>query len=128
MEHLRIILLLAALALAGCGGGQSARQGGLAATLETRPDPPLSGRTSTLVVRLERSGAPLDGARVSISQQMAGMDHTGEPTVAVSAVSAGRYEARTTFSMGGRWILRVTVTDRQRAVETFSFPITVEQP
>lgn len=127
MNHLRVMLLIAALALAGCGGsGQSARRGGLAVILETRPAPPLAGQTSTLVVRLDRSGAPLDGARVTISQQMAGMDHAGEPMLSARGLGDGRYEAQTTFPMGGRWDLRVMVVDRQAVVETFPFQIDVE--
>jgi hypothetical protein len=59
-----------------------------------------------------RNGAELEGAQVSVRQEMTTMAMSAPPAT-VAAQGGGRYEARMTFSMAGPW--RVTVIIAQQA-------------
>lgn len=120
--------MVLALTLAGCGSARQVQaQGDLTATLETVPAPPVAGRTALLRITLERAGAPLEDAQVTLTRGMPGMQHPGDnDALPAQARGAGTYEAEMTFVMGGRWDVHVAVTDAHQQIVTFS--VDVEQP
>jgi hypothetical protein len=123
----RFYLLFAALALvllvAGCGRVQrSAPAGnpGFAIQVAAQPDPPVVGAAQLLVTVKDRDGNPVQGARVRVEGNMA---HPGMTPVFAdgSGGEAGRYAVPMNWTMGGDWVLDVTVTlpDGQTAHQQF---------
>jgi hypothetical protein len=128
----RILLaVVLALALAGCGAtaGQTQTQGDLTVTLETNPTTPIADRPTTFHVTVQRGGASLDGAYVTIGRQMPGMSHSGDTGQLVAqSLGNGRYEALSAFSMGSRWDVTVAVQVADGQPQMVTFPLDVEQP
>jgi hypothetical protein len=124
------IILVLALTLAGCGtAGQSQMQGDLTVTLETNPAIPIADRPTTFRLSVQRGGAPLDGAYVTLVRQMPGMEHGGDAGKLIAqSLGGGRYEALSSFSMGSRWDLMVSVATANQQPQELTFPIEVEQP
>jgi hypothetical protein len=122
--------IILALALAGCGAaGQSQIQGDLTVTLETNPATPIADRPTTFRLIVQRGGAPLDGAYVTLARQMPGMEHGGDAGKLIAqSLGGGRYEALSSFSMGSRWNLMVSVAMANQQPQELTFPIEVEQP
>jgi hypothetical protein len=77
--------------------------------LVVEPDPPTAGETTLIVTVKEQDGTPIDGATVAVHGDM---DHEG--MVPVDGESAkgtdGNYRVPFEWTMGGGWILDVTVT------------------
>jgi YtkA-like protein len=127
----RILTIIAlALALAGCGAaGQTQTQGDLAVTLETNPTTPIADRPTTFLVTVKRGGVPLDGAYVTLTRQMPGMEHSGdEGRLVAQPVGGGRYQALSSFTMGSRWDVAVGVAVANEQLPMVTFPLDVEQP
>jgi hypothetical protein len=125
-----LTIVIVALALASCGAaGQTQTQGDLTVTLATNPAIPIADRPTTFYVTVQRGGAPLDGAYVTLERQMSGMDHMGEAGKLIAQSQGdGRYEALSSFSMGSRWDVAVAVTVADQQPQVVTFPLEVEQP
>ena len=100
----------AAVLLAGCANAPQAvpTASGIRWELDVSPRRPAALRAATLQVRAtDASGSPvaLQGFRASAT--MPEMDHRGE-TIAFREIEPGLYEAVHTFSMDGRWEIRLT--------------------
>ncbi len=116
-------LVLVALAVAACG--QAAAQipvlDDLMIELAVEPHPPAVGEATLVITVTDADGAPVEGATVAVHGDM---DHAGmEPVDGESDEGAqGVYRVPFTWTMGGGWILDVTVTlpdNRGRATERF---------
>jgi hypothetical protein len=123
-------ILALALTLVGCGAaGQTQTHGDLTVTLVTNPTVPIADRPTSFSVTVERSGARLDGAYVTLERQMHGMHHTeGAGRLIAQAQGNGRYEALTAFSMGSRWDVAVAITVADQQPQVVTFQLDVEQP
>jgi hypothetical protein len=130
MYRVFAIVIALGLALAGCGPtGQTQTQGDLTVTLETNPMVPIADRPTAFAVIVQRDGRPLDGAYVTFERQMPGMHHTEETgRLIAQSQGNGRYEALSSFSMGSRWDVAVSVTVADRQPQVVTFPLDVEQP
>ena len=88
----------------------------------TNPDPPRPEGTS-LQLTVRHDGRAVSGAKVCLAADMPDMQHPGI-NAAANEVSAGRYEARVQFGMGGTWRLSVTIAEPGNAV--ISVPLVVQ--
>ncbi len=99
----------------------------IAAVLVVNPDPALVG-PATVTVRLsDASGAPVEGATVSLKGDMS---HAGmTPTLADAAETAGGvYEAQWLWTMSGDWIVTATATLADGRTLLRRFDLTVRRP
>ena len=127
--HRALTALILALVLAGCGArGQTQAQGDLAVTLETQPTTPIADRPTTFTIDIRRGGAPLDGAYVTLTRQMPGMQHGDEGKLVAQALGGGRYEALSSFTMGSRWDVAVGVAVANEQPQVMTFSLDVDQP
>ncbi len=84
-------------------------QAGYVVTVATEPDPPRPQGT-TFEIRVERDGAPVSGATVCVSADMAAMSHA-DASGQADEVGAGRYELAISFGMRGSWTGRVLILE-----------------
>jgi hypothetical protein len=104
---LRAAPVLAAIAIAACGGPREAAPPvTVASTL--RPEPPVVGPATLEVTLRDAAGAPIDRASVRLAGHMT---HPGMAPVTATAVprGTGRYEAGFSFTMRGDWVLVVSI-------------------
>ena len=126
----KIALLIVLILVAGCFAGcQTATPTPDAATqtasitVATNPDPPMMG-DSTMTITVTQDGAPLANAPVSVRGDM---NHAGmKPVLADGTTSAdGTVEVPFGWTMGGDWIVTVTVTlpDGSEVSQDFDYSI-----
>jgi|GEM_PF-409754 len=108
--HLIYIVLMFVL-LAGCNSDQSIAPiaDDLMIDLDINPDPPTVGKTTLMISVHDADGNPIDGATIEVHGDM---DHEGMTPIdrQVSNSQEGTYHIPFEWSMGGGWILEVTVT------------------
>ena len=100
-----LLLVLAALSIAGCRGGEAPDGTVLTMTLAMSPTPPGVGPARLIITLHDSTGAPVDGATVSVEGNMS---HAGMVPVFGSALEGepGTYTISDfTFTMAGDWIL-----------------------
>lgn len=121
MKHITLILILT-LSLTACGA-QSATTvvDDVVISLAVEPNPPTAGEATLFVTVLESDSTPIDGATVTVHGDM---DHEGmiPEDGETSESSDGVYRLPFEWSMGGGWILDVTVTlPDNRGIATAQF-------
>lgn len=126
----QILILFFLFTLAGCGVAPTlVTQGELSVALATEPAPPLAGRDTLVTLTLTEAGAPLSGATVGLRRSMPGMTHDSDQDLVPAAeLGDGRYQATTSFTMGGRWDVVVVISAADGAERTIRIPVAVEQP
>lgn len=110
-----ILTLLTALtlllALAACGGQSATPQAppDLEISLDVGTEPLAVGETTLIISLKDGSGAPVDGATVSVH---ADMDHEGMVPVSgeTNESTDGEYHLPFEWTMGGGWIVTVTAS------------------
>lgn len=99
--------------LAGCQGGASkaTQAGDLKVDLALDPDPPNTGDNHLRVALHDRSGRPVDGARLAFVYDMPAMGAMPEMKGGgdVRALGSGRYEVVYALSMRGDWYLTLSI-------------------
>jgi hypothetical protein len=117
--------LVIALGLVSCSSNISPMQatqtaGAFSVSLNVAPDPPVPMQDALLELKLvDFKGQPISGASVSLDLTMPGMQMPmNRPEVVESG--GGVYQAKTLFTMAGKWQIQVTVTDVSKS-ETFTF-------
>jgi hypothetical protein len=115
-------LVISALLLSACGS-QNATPivEDLILQLDVEPNPPAVGETTLLVTVLDADGLPIEDATVAVHGNM---DHEGMTPVddETSESVDGVYRVPFEWTMGGRWILDVTVTlPDNRGIATAQF-------
>jgi YtkA-like len=125
------LALATALALAGCR--QSAQSTPTPAILATptltiemavAPTPPTTGEAELIVSVHSPDGAPISDARVAVRSDMT---HAGMPPVLAEAASGtnGEYRVPFEWTMGGDWIVTITVTTSDGLEHSQTFEMTV---
>lgn len=102
---------LLALLLAACTGGpdQTAEVDGLTVGVKTTPSPAELGE-QRFVFYVEADGHPVPDADVAFRMFMPGMPmSTDDVWTKAPPEGGGRYAARGDFSMGGAWVVSVSV-------------------
>lgn len=124
-------LLVITLGLASCSSNTLPLQatqtaGALSVSLKVDPDPPVPMQDALLELRLfDSKGQPLSGANVSLDLTMPGMQMPmNRPEVVESG--GGVYQAKTLFTMAGKWQIQVVVTDVGKS-ETFIFDLNTRE-
>lgn len=123
---LAAVLLFAALTtLTACREQPAAAVTGPGWRMVLTVSPPTPAALRPAVLRVTVSGRPAPGDPTTVTGEVAmpAMDHRAAP-LAFTRVGEGHYEARHTFSMGGTWAVRVTVTGRSKTL-TGSFTVRV---
>jgi hypothetical protein len=120
---LLFVILAAALVLTGCRQSQQ-ESSNVTIRLAVEPDPPAIGSSSLVVALTDAQGTPIENAAVVARGDMT---HAGmEPVTGEGAEeSAGIYRVPFEWTMGGDWIVTVTVglPDGQTTEETFNFTV-----
>ncbi|NJM06263.1 FixH family protein [Candidatus Gracilibacteria bacterium] len=129
-RSLTCLLIVLIGLLTGCGVAPAVvAQGDLRITLATEPATPLAGRDTVVTLGISQSGRPLEAAAVGLQRRMPGMEHASDQElVSAAALGDGRYQAQTSFTMGGRWELVVTITTQDGAAQAVIVPLEVDQP
>ncbi len=84
--------------------------------LSSLPEKPAAGQETTYTARLvDPSGAPVDGAVVTLQGRMADGMTVVAPLRATS--EAGMYQGRVLFTMGGTWHLTLRVVQKEKRFE-----------
>lgn len=116
-------LLVITLGLVSCSSNTSPLQatqtaGALSVSLNVDPYPPVPMQDALLELRLfDSKGQPISGANVSLDLTMPGMQMPmNRPKVAESG--GGVYQAKTLFTMAGKWQIQVVVSYAGKS-ETF---------
>lgn len=128
MKARMFLLGLVLLAVAGCGQVAAEVQpaDNLTVDLAVEPSPPAVGEATLIVTVTDMDGKPINGATVRVHGDM---DHAGmEPVNGETADSeAGAYRVPFAWTMGGGWILDVTVNlPDGRGTATQHFELFVE--
>jgi hypothetical protein len=127
-------LVLAALVMISLAGCQRAsRQEAvdqapeITVALISDSDPALVGPATLSVQMSDASGAPVEGATVSLKGDMS---HAGmQPVLADAAeTAAGVYEAQWVWTMSGDWFVTVTTTLSDGRTLMRRFDLTVRRP
>ena len=108
MHHAIWLSLLICIALAGCSR-QSTSQSELAITLTVTPNPPRVGLVTIELVVVDRNQQPITGATVMVEGSMTHAGMTPEFAPA-EETAPGRYTALLVLTMGGDWLVTVSVT------------------
>ncbi len=122
------LLSVALLVAAGCAQVAAEVQpaSDVAIDLTVEPSPPAAGEATLIVTVTDAAGRPVDGATVHVHGNM---DHAGmEPVDSETTTSeAGVYRVPFNWTMGGGWILDVTVSlPDNRGTATQRFELFVE--
>ena len=124
-------LLVITLGLASCNSNTSPIQatqtaGALSVRLTVDPDPPVPMQDALLELKLfDSKGQPISGASVSLDLTMPGMQMPmNRPEVVESSI--GVYQAKTLFTMAGKWRIQVLVTHDGKS-ETFIFDLNTRE-
>lgn len=107
---IRALLLAAALLLTGCArtSKEVPAASGIRLQLEVSPARPAALHPASLRLRVsDASGGPYVLQELRAAADMPEMTH-GKETIAFRDVAPGLYEAVHTFSMDGRWEIRVS--------------------
>ncbi|NPV65899.1 MAG: FixH family protein [Anaerolineae bacterium] len=128
MKSRWFLLALMLLVAAGCGQVAAEVQpvNDLAIELVVEPSPPAAGEATLIITVTDASGTPIDGA---IVRAHGDMDHAGMESVdgQTAESTAGVYRVPFTWTMGGGWILDVTVAlPNNRGSVTRRFELFVE--
>ena len=109
MKQVMLIIILA-LVLTACGAQNTTTVvEDVTINLAVEPNPPVVGASTLYITVLEADGTPVDGATVTV---IGNMEHEGMLPISgeTSASSNGVYTMPFEWTMGGGWILDVTVT------------------
>jgi hypothetical protein len=124
-------LLVITLGLASCSSNTSPMQatqtaGAFSVSLNVDPHPPVPMKDTLVELKLfDSKGQPISGASVSFDLTMPGMKMPmNHPEVIES--SKGVYQAKTLFSMAGKWQIQVIVTYDSES-ETFIFDLNTRE-
>lgn len=125
-------LLLAALALAACGGPATTTQRqtveGLTVALERPQQAALLQSYDLTVALTDAAGAPVEGAQVFLDMAMPSMP-MGQNQPLAEPLGGGRYRAQAVFNMIGDWTVRVNATvGGKRYVANFDQIVTEASP
>ncbi len=109
---LLVVLLVFVAASAGCqrASQQAAADQApeIAAALAIEPDPAVVGPANLAVTLTDASGAPVEGASVSLKGDMS---HAGmAPVLAEASGAGGVYQAQWMWTMAGDWFITITAT------------------
>lgn len=127
-----LLVLLAALALAGCGGPATTTQRqtveGLTVAIE-RPQQAVLLQSYDLTVTLtDAAGAPVEGAKVYLDMAMPAMP-MGQNQPLAEPLGGGRYRVQAIFNMIGDWSVRVNASvGGKRYVANFDQIVTEARP
>lgn len=93
--------------------------------LTVDPAPPTVGETLLVVTVMREDGSPINDAIVAV---VGDMNHAGMQPVngATDTAEAGVYRVPFEWTMGGDWIVTVTVTLRNGTIITETFDLSVE--
>ncbi len=123
----KLLLLLLGLLVVACGTqvAETPTLDNLTIELGVDPDPPTAGETMLLITVTDADGSLVDDALVAVHGDM---DHEGMIPVdgETSDSENGVYEIPFVWTMGGGWILDVTVTlpnDQGTATEQFELNV-----
>lgn len=122
-----LILILVAASFAGCRQTATptpdASTQAASISVATTPDPPTTG-DSTMTITVTKDGAPLASAPVSVRGDM---NHAGmKPVLADGTTgSDGTVAVPFNWSMGGDWIVTVTITlpDGSEVSQDFNYTV-----
>ncbi|MHB1590117.1 MAG: FixH family protein [Sulfuricella sp.] len=125
-------LLVITLGLASCSSKTSPMQvaqtaGAFSVSLNVDPDPPVPMQDALLELKLldSKKGQPISGASVSLDLTMPGMQMpVNRPEVVESG--SGVYQAKTLFTMAGKWQIQAVVTYAGKS-ETFIFVLNTRE-
>jgi hypothetical protein len=123
-------LLVITLGFASCSSKTSLMQatqtaGDFSVSLKVDPYPPVTMQNALVELKLfDHEGQPVSGASVSFDLTMPGMQMPmNRPEVVES--SSGVYQAKTIFTMAGKWQIQVLVTSTGKS-ETFIFDLSTK--
>lgn len=116
LRPLALVLSLLALSLAAPACGDDATpvdttttELAISATLD--PMPPATGQHTLTITVLDKDGAPVEGATLTVDPQMPMHGHGSSETAVVAEDGAGVYTAfPVTFQMPGMWKVTITAT------------------
>jgi YtkA-like len=77
-----------------------------------------------LITVVGQNGAPVDGASISVGQEMTTMPMS-VPPAAVTPQGGGRYQARMMFSMAGSWRVTISIARPGQAQSQVAFDASV---
>ena len=96
----------------------------------TDPNPPHKGADTFRVKLANPSGAPIDGAQVSVSFYMPAMPEMGmsamKTTVTLGGKGGGLYEGRGTLESGGSWQVTIAAQQNGKMLTTELLHVNVE--
>lgn len=119
-----IISLIVALALVGCRAPEPIASEDIQVEVSVEPNPPAVGEAALTVLVSDPDGNPLNVASISVRGDM---DHAGMVPVIESLENGegGIYELPFEWTMGGDWIVEVTVelADGTSTSETFEYTL-----
>jgi hypothetical protein len=121
-------VVLIALTVSGCRQQQalptSAENPAVSIVVTVEPSPPVTGEAKLIVTLADSEGAPVSGAQISVRGDMT---HPGMVPVLAEADcdDAGRCEVPFEWTMGGDWIVDITVTlpDGTTAAQRFDYRV-----
>jgi hypothetical protein len=121
-----VLLLVTLVFLTGCRQSAQpqpgAEESGVRITIDVPTD--RTGEVPLVITLTDANNAPINGARIAV---VGDMNHAGMTPVNGEAQNGtdGRYEVPFNWTMGGDWILTVTVTlpDGRQVRETFNYTI-----
>ncbi|MDQ7024040.1 MAG: FixH family protein [Anaerolineae bacterium] len=122
-----ILILTLALVLTACGAQNTVSiVEDITIELTVEPNPPAVGEATLVITVLDADNSPIDGASITVHGNM---DHEGMTPIdsETSDSSDGVYQVPFQWSMGGGWVLDVTVTlPDNRGIATAQFDQFVE--
>lgn len=103
------LLVILLLVLAACGGQSTQVVEDIVIEVAVEPDPPHAGDSTLQITVADAEGTPINGAKVAVHGDM---DHEGMIPVdsETTESSNGLYIVPFEWTMGGGWILDITVT------------------
>lgn len=117
LRRMALVLSLLVLSLAAPACGDDATPADTTTTTELAisaaldPMPPTTGQHTLTITVLDKDGAPVEGATVTVDPQMPMHGHGSSETAVVAEDGAGVYTAfPVTFQMPGMWQVTITAT------------------
>jgi hypothetical protein len=126
-----VIVVMAALAVASCGGGQENTGGGQGVEIAfaSQPDPPTT-EENTFAATVTQNGVPVTDAEVAVEFYMPAMPSMNmaemRNSVPLKHESGGRYTGAGRMMMAGRWDATVTVTRGGQVIGSEKLPVTAK--